>query len=502
MQGLRGARGPLLCGWLGLVLPGVASGQPVDPRSRAVELLSAVDQALSARDSAKADKLLEQAVLKVPPSELALRLMRLAELEGRAVEAVDQKRRYLDLLGDGADGQGRAQLDAQQKALREPVAEVEILGPSGSVLSVDGRVVGVLPLPSPMLLSAKSHRFRIQTGKGRFESDPLELAPQLRAQLHLTPAAAGTAVAILSLSSEWLVLIEPLELEPAQRVQIEQSIGQLAKRERATILPPQRLSRALGAKPPSCLQEAQCQAQVAKELGTRAVVRVRLDRAAGTLHAEWFDVDGGGLAAQRERACGACQGGSLAQAMAALSGELLRDAQNHPRGIVEIDSQPPGATVLLDGQARGVTPYQRALLAGSHALTVALPGYADHHESLVVQGEKTLTVAVQLQPGVSQSLLLDPQRAAVRPKRPLWRFLVGGGLIASGLVVGGLGVSALLRNGQCGDASDPPEGAPCNYLYSTGPVGGGLSGLSLGLTVGGALVMAWPTKASAPYPGK
>jgi hypothetical protein len=96
----------------------------------------------------------------------------------------------------------------------------------------------MLPLGGPMLLSATSHRFRIMVKQSRFESDPLELTPSMRAQLHLTPGTSGTAVAILSLSSEWLLLIEPTALEPAQRTLIEQSVAALAKRERASLLSP------------------------------------------------------------------------------------------------------------------------------------------------------------------------------------------------------------------------------------------------------------------------
>ena len=85
----------------------MASAQPVDPRSRAQDLLGQIDQALAARDGTRADKLLEQAMTRAPQPEVSLRLGRLAELEGRAVEALDHHRRYLDLMGDAADGRCR-----------------------------------------------------------------------------------------------------------------------------------------------------------------------------------------------------------------------------------------------------------------------------------------------------------------------------------------------------------------------------------------------------------
>ena len=58
------------------------------------------------------------------------------------------------------------------------------------------------------------------------------------------------------------------------------------------------------------------------------MVRIRLDQPSGKLLAEWFDVDGGGVAASRERACGSCRDSQLQQAAAALGSELLREA--HP----------------------------------------------------------------------------------------------------------------------------------------------------------------------------
>jgi hypothetical protein len=376
------------------------------------------------------------------------------------------------------------------------VAELDILGPSGSLLYVDDHLVGVLPLGGPMMLSATSHRFRIVVKQSRFESDPLELTPSMRAQLHLTPGTAGTAVAILSLSSEWLVVIEPTEMEPAQRALVEQSVATLAKRERASLLSPQRLSRALSNRPASCLHEPSCQESVAQELGARAVVRIRLDHVAGKLHAEWFDLDGGGVAATRERSCGACRETQLQQAASVLGGELLREAQNHPRGVLEVSSSPTGAQVEIDGQARGVTPYQRALLIGTHAVRLTHDGYRDFQQSVEILAGKNQSLDATLEPGQSTAKTPDSDPNHPPAKRPLWRFLVGGGLLGTGVLLSGFGISAWSRNGSCGDTSAPPPGAPCNYLYNTGTVGAGLFTVGLGFTIGGALLIAWPAKAT------
>jgi hypothetical protein len=227
------------------------------------------------------------------------------------------------------------------------------------------------------------------------------------------------------------------------------------------------------------------------------VVRIKLDAVAGKLHAEWFDVDGGGVAAHRERSCGTCKDAQLQQSAAALGNELLREAQNHPRGVLEVSSQPAGAQVVIDGQSRGVTPYQRALLVGRHDMKLRLGGHADYDQALDIQSGKSLTIEATLSPVASTAGSADRDSAMVQtPKRPLWRYLLGGGLIASGAIVSGLGISALSQSGSCGDITAPPEGAPCNYRYDTRPVGGGLVGVGIGLTVGGILTIAWPMKST------
>ena len=483
----------VLAGSLCLGSSSMANAQVgADPRSRARELCAQAAQALSAKDEAQAEKLLEQALRLAPLPEVALQLGRAAEQAGRAVAAADQYRRYLDAMGEAADEPTRSRILAGQQALREPQAEVEILGPSGSLLFVDNHLVGMLPLGGPMLLSATSHRFRIMVKQSRFESDPLELTPSMRAQLHLTPGTSGTAVAILSLSSEWLLLIEPTALEPAQRTLIEQNVAALAKRERASLLSPQRLQRALSKRPAKCLDDPSCQQSVARELSSRAVVRIRLDQASGKLLAEWFDVDGGGVAASRERACGSCRDSQLQQAAAALGSELLREAQSHPRGVLEVTSTPPGAQVEIDGTQRGVTPYQRALLVGPHQVKLSLEGYSDYQQSISVESGQSQTLAATL----TQAAPGESSAQALTAKRPLWRYLVGGGLVASGVLISGFGISAISQHGSCADAADTPPGAPCNFLYDTRALGGGLLGVGLGLAIGGALTIAWPAKAT------
>ncbi len=481
----------LFAAWL-LVDAAQPARAQIDARTRVRDLIAQAEQARSAHDPAQAEKLLEQALRIENQPAITLQLGKLAEQEGRTAAAADLYRRYLDEMGESVDETTKTRLTGLVSGLHEPVAEVDVLGPPGSLLYVDDHLVGMLPLSGPMLLLPTSHRFRLIIKNSAYRSDPLDLLPSLRAQLHLTPGAGGTAVAILSLSSEWLLLIEPADMDPGQRSIVEQSVSSLAKRERATLLSTQRLERAKKSRPADCLRDPACQESVARDLGVRAVVRVHVDQAAGKIRAEWFDVDGGGVAAQRERACGNCQEKAMREAAALLSRELLRDAQNHPRGVLDVSSTPPGAQVVIDGSVRGETPYQRALLVGHHNLKLRLPGYSDYDEPVELLQGQTRQIAATLTAGTGTPLV--PQAYMPKKSRPLWRYFVGGGLIATGVLLFGFGANALSQNGTCGDTTAPPAGAPCNYLYNTGSVGGGLLGAGLGLAAGGALMIAWPTK--------
>jgi hypothetical protein len=63
--------------------------------------------------------------------------------------------------------------------------------------------------------------------------------------------------------------------------------------------------------------------------------------------------------------------------------------------------------------------------------------------------------------------------------------------VGAGIILSGFGASALAVDGQC----QVPAVAPmttCGYLFSTGGLGGGLLGVGLVLTLGGAGLSLWP----------
>ncbi len=67
-------------------------------------------------------------------------------------------------------------------------------------------------------------------------------------------------------------------------------------------------------------------------------------------------------------------------------------------GIVEVRSDPPGATILADGESKGRTPQQIRLTAGRHILTISLQGYSSARREVDVPADGTVPVQVSLSP--------------------------------------------------------------------------------------------------------
>jgi hypothetical protein len=75
----------------------------------------------------------------------------------------------------------------------------------------------------------------------------------------------------------------------------------------------------------------------------------------------------------------------------------LRDRAGQPGGELIIQSNLPGAEVLVDGETVGVTPLQRPAAAGRRTVTVVYPGF------------ETATVEVDLEPGGVRVVRADLQ---------------------------------------------------------------------------------------------
>ena len=124
------------------------------------------------------------------------------------------------------------------------------------------------------------------------------------------------------------------------------------------------------------------------------------------------------------------------------------------------------------------------VFAGQRMIEVQSNRYLPHKSTAQVEPNQTAAV--------DAVLLRDPSAALARP---LWRIVTGSVLLGGGLLLVGVGASALASNGQCQDGSTNFD--TCTPYYGTGAIGGGLLGTGAALTIAGTLLLAIPSRATS-----
>jgi hypothetical protein len=183
--------------------------------------------------------------------------------------------------------------------------------------------------------------------------------------------------------------------------------------------------------------------------------------------------------------CELCGRTEAAETMTSLGLSLRRRVELalRPQPVVSVQSDPPGALVLLDGEPFGTTPVELPVRAGRHSLRITKAGFIAQTRSL------------DLVNGVRESLTVELQTIPESPqaRRPV-RAAVGWAAIGIGNVGTVTGVTLLALHGRpirskCHGSAVDGDGT-CRYLHSTlvsGAIVGAL-GLSL-LATGIALVV-------------
>jgi hypothetical protein len=110
-------------------------------------------------------------------------------------------------------------------------------------------------------------------------------------------------------------------------------------------------------------------------------------------------------------------------------------------GVLRLDSDPPGAMVIVDGRQRGETPYDGDLKPGERTLELRLPGYSTHKERLTVVAGEILPLDVRLE----EAAALPPP--AETPWYVHWWVWAG-----AAVVVGGVTLAVLNQ-----DSDAPPD---------------------------------------------
>ncbi len=78
--------------------------------------------------------------------------------------------------------------------------------------------------------------------------------------------------------------------------------------------------------------------------------------------------------------------------------EQLGARANDGTGLLEVNSEPSGAIVRVDGVAVGQTPFQQAVAPGTFAVTLSLEGHAERSQQVELEAGREVVLSVTLEP--------------------------------------------------------------------------------------------------------
>ncbi len=498
------------CALFALLIPldlrsGRAAAAPPSDAAKvpaASKLMQEGQTALHAGNLPLALQRFEQSYVIASLPETLYWLGKTALLQHRDLAAADLFRRYLAAVEDAVSPAVRSELDRVLQSARSEKTDLDIVsGDVGAVLRVDGRVAGVLPLTTPLLLTPSAHRFSIEKNRRSFETNLLQIPSGQRVQLQL---ALASRYAVLTVATGVVLLMSPPSASSDAKAQVAQLLGPAVSQAHGFLLAREQTDLALQRigtlEAGGCAQSLDCQERLAKQLDANQVLTVVIQPsldAPTSLRLRLFDLDTGSIAAEEGDECSACGPDSLKQRVPKLAQSVLKAAWERGRGSLSIGSEPSGATVSLLGKAIGKTPLIREAFEGQADLELSLDGYVSQRFFVKIQrGQQAVFSAMlqrSLQP-IDRPVVTVVEAPALKTsvrKAPLWRWIGGSALVGAGLLLGGFGVSALAANGTCIDVVSVPGGI-CNEIRDTDRPAGALLGVGGTLTIVGVSLLVLP----------
>ncbi len=463
------------------------AGASTTRRSGAAEkLLREGMAALQAQDLKEAATKLGRAYELVPSPEALFQLARLALAEKRELDAQDLMQRYLEDPELESTSESFEQKEAARvlSRPRPPSASLNILGDRGTLIRIDQRLVGVLPLSRPLLIGPENHKLELERGGKRLEDEvrvPVGRLGEVRCNFE-------TKVIVLNILLGVLVLDDYDGVGPSEQAALRKVVETTVRAERLAPLSREIAIDAAGEpEPGGCGDADRCAMQLAKKSEARFVLHVRVKRnlESWTLAMDLGDVEVGESAARAEQSCVRCDLDKATGTLDRLFHLVYMQGTSRSRGNLELNSAPSGAAVYLDGRYVGETPYAAAAWTGTRQIRLKKPGYKDELRQVVVKdgGTERLNWALSLVPAPMPAPVPRASSLAVseHPQRPLWRLLGGGALLLAGTIPLGFGARALAIDGT---AIDPPLSGRMleQDLYDT-------RNLGIGLVVSGVVVM-------------
>lgn len=223
-----------------------------------------------------------------------------------------------------------------------------------------------------------------------------------------------------------------------------------------------------------------CRVDVAERAGAHTMVETTVAVADRnyTLAIRVYDGHTGALRAESTATCELCGTAEVAtlleDQLGALAAKLGPSTLPPPR--VRVSSDPPGAAIAIDGEARGTTPATVVLTPGRHRVQLDKRGWA------------TVARDIDLVAGVDEPLAV----ALTRQRRAAP--IVGVVALALGLGLTGTGAGLLAIDGdpyrrRC-SGDDVDFAGRCRFRYDTAVPGIVVTSLGVGLVVTGIVLLA------------
>lgn len=204
---------------------------------------------------------------------------------------------------------------------------------------------------------------------------------------------------------------------------------------------------------------------------------------------ELVDAESGEVLTATEKTCDLCGAQELRELASDLAATIARKAGSVSKiaPTLVIESTPPGAAVLVDGEEVGSTPLELEVEEGEHEITVRKQGYMARTQSL------------SFEQGVRESLAVTLESAGPDKRAKLYR-TIGWGALGAGVGAAGAGVALILINDReitsdC-DGDNRDDDGDCKYVHQT--LAGGLTLAG----VGAALIATGVTFAVLGYKKK
>lgn len=467
-----------------------ASGAESTLKPRVAALVEEAKAALAARDFDGAQKKAEAAYRKQPSAEVLFVLGQVAKAAGLAVESHDLFRRYLADPSTASDSVRRAEAQRQANLSLPEAGDLYIVGDKESLVYVNDRLLGALPLLLPLRVAAGNLSVTLQSG-GRTSRGKVEV-----------PAGQAREMRFDELTGAVLVSVPPTV------VLVEEQAGRLSS-EAALVEALEKGSQQVGYSLASSERKlgaceslsADCLLDLAKQRSANYALAVRVVQPStgGTgqreLQLQLWDAQVGDLAMQETVRCGSFGDESQLALVTEQVATVLRKGRARPRGVLSVTSIPSDAQLSLSGRMVGKTPWKGSVFVGPQQVELWSHGFERQQLSTLVTPGQTSVLSALLSPELLSEPMPYGERRTIAAlgARPLWRVATGAAMMGVGMLLLGVGGSALAANGTCVPPLQPPA-LVCRETIQSSTLGGSLLGVGLGLSIGGVVMIAIPPR--------